>query len=267
MCAGAPGPRTRRAALIHEQAFMTAATPSALPVLILHTGDPDDTLKSQFGGYAEQIMRAAGLEASAVDIVAVYAGQRPQSPACYRAALITGSPAMVSDKEPWSEDTAAWLREAVAADLPMFGVCYGHQLLAHALGGKVGYNPAGREVGTQTVELMPTAAGDPLMAGVPSTFPAQMLHAQTVLQPPQGAAVLARSDLDEHQMIRIGRNVFSTQFHPEFGPDFIRAHLERYGRRYAAENLDVPGLTANVRATPVAGDLLRRFLETYAPGA
>jgi GMP synthase (glutamine-hydrolysing) len=138
-------------------------------------------------------------------------------------------------------------------------------LLAHALGGKVGYNPAGREVGTQTVELLPPAAGDRLLAGLPPTFPAQMLHAQTVLQPPPGSAVLARSDLDEHQMIRIGRNVFSTQFHPEFGPDFIRAHLERFGRRYAAENLDVPGLSANVRATPVAGGLLRRFLDAYAP--
>ncbi|WP_313620028.1 glutamine amidotransferase [Achromobacter sp.] len=246
---------------------MTAATPSALPVLILHTGDPDETLKSQFGGYAEQLLRAAGLPPGGAEIVAVYEGQRPQAPSCYRAALITGSPAMVSDKEPWSEEAAAWLRDAMAAGLPMFGVCYGHQLLAHALGGKVGYNPAGREVGTQTVELLPTATGDTLMAGVPSTFPAQMLHAQTVLELPPGAAVLARSDLDEHQMIRIGRNVFSTQFHPEFGPDFIIAHLERYGRRYAAENLDVPGLTANVRATPVAGGLLRRFLETYAPGA
>ena len=42
---------------------MTAAIPSALPVLILHTGDPDDTLKSQFGGYAEQLAQAAGLSA------------------------------------------------------------------------------------------------------------------------------------------------------------------------------------------------------------
>lgn len=244
---------------------MTAATPFALPVLILRTGDPDDVLKSQFGGYAEQLTQAAGLAPGDFELVRVNDGQRPKAPSHYRAALITGSPAMVTDLEPWSEETAAWLREAAALELPMFGVCYGHQLLAHALGGKVGYNPAGREVGTQTVELLPPAAGDKLMAGLPSTFPAQMLHAQTVLQPPSGAAILARSDLDQHQMIRIGRNIFSTQFHPEFGPEFVRAHLERFGRRYAAENLDVPGLTANVRATPVAGGLIRRFLDAYAP--
>ena len=68
-------------------------------------------------------------------------------------------------------------------------------------------------------------------------------------------------------MFRVGPNVFSTQFHPEFGPDFVRAHLERYQRKYMAENLDVPGLAANVRATPVAGGLLRRFLDLCAPAA
>ena len=236
----------------------------ALPVLILHTGDPEPSLKERFGSYAEQIAVAAGLEAGEVEVVPVHEGARPRAPQYYRAALITGSPAMVTDREPWSEDTAAWLREAAAAGLPMFGVCYGHQLLAHALGGKVGYNPTGSELGTQTVELLPPAAGDQLLDGLPASFPAQMLHAQTVLQPPPGAAVLARSDQDPHQMFRVGPNVFSTQFHPEFGPDFVRAHLERYQRKYMAENLDVPGLAANVRATPVAGGLLRRFLDLCA---
>jgi len=58
---------------------MTAAIPSALPVLILHTGDPDDTLKSQFGGYAEQLAQAAGLTAEAMEIVPVHeaSGRRP----------------------------------------------------------------------------------------------------------------------------------------------------------------------------------------------
>ena len=123
-------------------------------------------------------------------------------------------------------------------------------------------NPTGSELGTQTVELLPPAAGDQLLDGLPASFPAQMLHAQTVLQPPPGAAVLARSDQDPHQMFRVGPNVFSTQFHPEFGPDFVRAHLERYQRKYMAENLDVPGLAANVRhagrrraAAPLPGSL------------
>ncbi len=243
---------------------MTDSAPLLRPVLILHTGDPEDALKSQFGGYAELLKKASGLTEDAVHTVAVHNGETPESPEHYRAALITGSPAMVTDREPWSEHTAQWLREAAAQGLPMFGICYGHQLLVHALGGKVGYNPAGREVGTQTVELLPPAANDTVLAGLPEAFPAQMLHAQTVLELPSGAVVLARSDMDAHQMIRIGKNVFSTQFHPEFEPDFIRAVLERNSKKYAAENLDIPALSVSVRPTPTAASLVRRFLQAHA---
>lgn len=52
---------------------------------------------------------------------------------------------MVTDQEPWSEKTAAWIRNAMAMEMPLFGVCYGHQLMAHALGGRVEYHPQGRE--------------------------------------------------------------------------------------------------------------------------
>ena len=101
-------------------------TASLLPVLILHTGDPEDAIREHHGGYAEQLRRAAGLRAEEASIVAVYRGEALAPPSAYRAALITGSPAMVTDHEPWSEAAAAWLREAVAAGLPVFGVCYGH---------------------------------------------------------------------------------------------------------------------------------------------
>ena len=62
---------------------MTAAIPSVRPVLILHTGDPDDTLKSQFGGYAEQLARASGLASDALEVVAVHNGERPRAPDQY----------------------------------------------------------------------------------------------------------------------------------------------------------------------------------------
>lgn len=243
---------------------MTALSHYDLPVLIIHTGDPDETLKGKYGSYATLMRQAAGLADEAVSIVPVYLGEQPAPPSSYRAALITGSPAMVSDREPWSEQTAQWLRDAALQELPMFGVCYGHQLLAHALGGQVDYNPAGREVGTHMVEQ---TGEDPLLADLPASFPAQMMHAQSVTQLPPGAVVLARSRLDPHQVLRLGRNIISTQFHPEFSPDFVRAHLERYGERYAQEHLDVPALSREVRATPGASALLRRFLERHAAPA
>lgn len=241
--------------------------PSAsLPVLILHTGDPDESLRASHGGYGEQLRVAAGLAPEQSQIVAVFRGERPLAPPQYRAALITGSPAMVTDHEAWSEDTAQWLRDAADAGLPMFGVCYGHQLLAYALGGEVGDNPNGREVGTQAITLTPAGRKDALLQGLPDTFPAQTVHLQTVLSLPAGARVLARSDKDAHQMVAWGPACYSTQFHPEFGADFISDMVALYAEPYAREHIDAAALRQAVRPTPESGSLVRRFLRACAAG-
>ena len=142
----------------------------------------------------------------------------------------------------------------------MFGVCYGHQLLAHALGGAVDYNAKGRELGTQTIECLPDATGDALMTGLPTRFPAQLVHAQTVTQLPTGAVALARSDLDPHQLVRFAPHIYSSQFHPEFGPEFMHDHLQQYQRVYRREGLDIDALSAGLGPTPTAASLIRRFL-------
>ncbi|WP_019939205.1 glutamine amidotransferase [Bordetella sp. FB-8] len=239
-------------------------TASLLPVLILHTGDPQDTLRDHHGGYAEQLCRAAGLRCGQASVVAVYQGEIPLSPAAYRAVLITGSPAMVTDHEPWSEASAVWLREAVAAGLPIFGVCYGHQLLAYALGGDVDYNPAGRSLGTRAVER---TGADPLTAGLPDRFSAQMMHSQIVTRPPEGSAVLARADHDPHQLLRYAPGVYSCQFHPEFGTDFMREYLLRNAQVLSGKGLDVPALANALESTPLATGLLKKFLDLYASRA
>lgn len=237
---------------------------AALPVLILHTGNPAAALRAAHGSYAEMLRQAAALDAAGTHVVASYKDEAPRAPGAYRAALITGSPAMVTDRAPWSEAAADWLRQAAGAGLPMFGICYGHQLLAHALGGVVGDNPAGRELGTLPVELLPAAATDPLLAGLPAAFDAQMMHEQAVLAAPPGAAVLARSAQDAHQMLRLAPRIYTAQFHPEFTPGFVAAHLRHHAALYAAHGLDVEGLARAAGPTPLAASLVRRFLACCA---
>lgn len=235
------------------------------PVLIVHTGDPHADILEAEGDYAQMLRRAAGLSEQDVRIVPVFRDQHPGAPSEYSAALVTGSPANVTDHEEFGERTAAWLRDAAAAGLPIFGVCYGHQLLAHALGGEVDFNPAGRETGTGVLEVLPEGQRDPLLDGLPAEFDVQLQHMQTITRLPPGAISLARTALDKNQLVRMGEKIISTQFHPEFTPAVPRADLARRGAEYGAEGLDVEALKAQVRPTPEAASLVQRFLALYAP--
>ena len=166
---------------------------------------------------------------------------------------------MVSDRAPWSEHTGAWLAEAVTEEVPVLGVCYGHQLLAHALGGEAGYHPRGRETGTHRVELLDAAMDDPLFKGLPQTFPAQLTHRQSVLRLPENAVLLGRNDFEPHQAFRVGRCAWGIQFHPEFSAEVMRAYLKVQAPDLEKEGLDAKALIENVIDAPNATSLLDRF--------
>ena len=141
----------------------------------------------------------------------------------------------------------------------MLGICYGHQLLAHALGGRVAPNPRGREIGSVEVETLPAAREDPLLCGLPERFIAQATHVESVVELPVPATLLARSRGDPHQAFRVGALAWGVQFHPEFDTDVIRGYLEARREILRREGRDPEALLAEVRESAGAGSLLRRF--------
>lgn len=183
----------------------------------------------------------------------------PGEPDQWDGIVVTGSPAMVSDRAPWSESTAAWLAQAVLAGVPVLGVCYGHQLLAHALGGKVGYHPEGRESGTYPVQLHAAAQEDPLFGSLPAEFKAQLTHRQSVLELPAEAILLASNSFERHQAFRIGPSAWGVQFHPEFTADVMRAYLRAQAPDLEREGLSPDELITLVDDAPHASSLLQRF--------
>ena len=182
---------------------------------IIETGQPVASMR-RHGSFAHWIRVAAGLDRDATVVVDVEHGDELPSREGFAGVIVTGSAAMVPDRLPWSEHTAAWLRDAAHAGLPLFGICYGHQLIAHALGGEVGPNEVGREMGTVRIHLHPEAHDDPLFTGLPAPFAAQATHLQSVLRPPPGATVLAHNDHDACHAFRWGEAAWGVQFHPEF---------------------------------------------------
>ena len=167
---------------------------------------------------------------------------------------------MVTDRHPWSERTAQWLRDAAHAGMPLFGICYGHQLIAHALGGEVGDNPNGREMGTVAIDLHPQAQDDPLFAGLPERFDAQATHLQSVLKPPPGATVLARNGHDGCHAFRWGDAAWGLQFHPEFSATHMRGYIRARHDALAREGRCGKRLSREVGAAPHPRSILRRFV-------
>ncbi|WP_245156485.1 glutamine amidotransferase [Agrilutibacter solisilvae] len=211
-------------------------------------------------GFPHWIRVAAGLPRDGALVVNVQGGDALPTREGFAGAIVTGSGAMVTDRADWSEASGAWLREAAHEGLPLLGICYGHQLIADALGGEVGYHPDGREMGTVTLELHPQASEDPLFAGLPPTFPAQATHLQTVLRAPPGATVLARSVHDACHAFRWGDRAWGVQFHPEFSATHMRGYVRAREDALTREGRCHKQLARSVSATPHARRVLQRFV-------
>jgi GMP synthase (glutamine-hydrolysing) len=228
-------------------------------MLIVKTGTAHTALDDTDGDFEHWIARGLGRRAQ---VSSVYEGDELPSPHATDGVVVTGSAAMVSHREPWAERTAAWLRAAVEAGVPVLGICFGHQLLAHALGGRVGPNPRGREIGTISVALADSAAADPLLGGLPDQIEVHATHMESVLELPPGAELLASSKLDPHHAFRVpGRPVWGVQFHPEFSAAVIRGYISARRDDLQAEGLDPDGLLAAVRETPWGDDIFARFAQ------
>lgn len=227
--------------------------------LIIECGDTFTDLTRERGGFADWLRQGCGWPEAQTRIWRPYVDEAAPCVEHVRALVISGSRAMVSHREPWSERVAEWLRHAVGSGFPILGVCYGHQLLAHALGGQVGPNPRGPEFGGISVCFADSAKDDPLFASLPAVIVALVSHSESVLELPEGAWPLAASDRDEHQAVRYGDNVWGVQFHPEFD-----AHITRYYVRAVQEKLLSCGqnpeqLLASCVETPESASVLKRF--------
>lgn len=229
------------------------------PFLIIETGQPVASMR-RHRGFPHWIRVAAGMHPDDAITVNVQDGEALPSREGFAGVIVTGSGAMVSDREDWSERTATWLHGAAHARMPVFGICYGHQLLAHALGGEVGNHPQGREMGTVEIQLHPGAADDALFAPMPEKFQVQATHLQTVLQAPPGAQVLAWSAHDACHAYRWGDCAWGVQFHPEFSATHMRGYVRARQVALQREGLCPRTMMAGVSATPEGRRVLRRFV-------
>jgi GMP synthase (glutamine-hydrolysing) len=227
--------------------------------LIVKTGTTLPSISTRRGDFEDWIRVRMGVELACLTVASVFEDAELPRPDQFARIVITGSSAMVSHRELWSERTAAWLRDAVNCETPLLGICYGHQLLAHALGGRVGANPRGREIGTIDVQLEKCAARDPLLAGFPGSVCVNVSHLEAVLELPGDAVRLGASENDPNAAFSIGSTAWGVQFHPEFDADVMRGYIEGRREQLCAEGIDADERLGQVEECPDGTELLGRF--------
>ena len=124
--------------------------------------------------------------------------------------VVSGSQTSVYDDRDWIHELTEWARRVHRADVPTLGVCWGHQFLAQALGGRV-VDMGEYELGYERIVRL---GDDSLFEGLPERFVSFETHSDRVAELPPGAAALARNDYGV-QAFRIG-STYGVQFHPEY---------------------------------------------------
>jgi GMP synthase-like glutamine amidotransferase len=226
-------------------------------IAILEPGAPPRDLQPRFGRYGHMVadLLGEGFDGETFDVRrGVYPGDGP-----WDGFVITGSAAGVYDPEPWIPELKAWVQTA-AGSAPMIGICFGHQLMAEAFGGKVIKSPKGWGVGLDTYDLNAIA---PWMDSGARTMTLPVSHQDQVVDLGKDAAVIGGSDFCPFGLIAYpDRKAVSMQAHPEFDPGFAKALiLTRRDGPLTAQQTDAAVASLHKpNDNHKVGGWLRRFL-------
>ena len=202
-----------------------------MKLTIVQTGAVPASLRPQFDDYRSMFRRmfvSTGVPFSFgdVDVEAVAVLPDPET---LEGIVITGSPAGVYEDHAWLPPLREFVRAAYAAGTPMLGICFGHQIMADALGGDVRKSEKGWGMGRHSYQVTKKPS---FMADAPDTLAVACSHQDQVIEPPAEAEVILASEFAPHAglLYRSGR-ALSFQPHPEFEDDYAQALVElRRGR-------------------------------------
>ena len=228
-------------------------------LVVIKVGSTFASLAARCGDFEDWIL--AGLQSNGYPtaVVDVAAGDALPPYDSLAGVVITGSHSMVTERQPWSERTAEWLPGLLQYNIPTLGICYGHQLLAHAFGGRVDNNPNGRQFGVVTARFAAGAEDDQLFRPFVPQANVFTCHTQAVLQLPEGARPLAATSKDPYHAFALGDCVWGIQFHPEFDAEVTATYIRECHAILRDEGQDTDVLLQTCSTPAVSDEVLRRF--------
>ncbi|QUJ77128.1 type 1 glutamine amidotransferase [Sulfitobacter albidus] len=205
---------------------------------ILQTGHSPEEMLEAHGNYSDRFTALLDGHGFAFQTFSVVDGEFPAGPQDADGWLITGSKHGAYEDHDWIPPLEDLIRDIAAAEQPMIGVCFGHQIIAQAMGGKVVKFPGGWSVGRTEYTL----DGE--------TVALNAWHQDQVVERPDGARVVGSSQFCENAMLAYGDHIWTVQPHPEFGADFIEGLIAHRGKGVVPDEQ----LVAAQRALPLPND-------------
>lgn len=183
---------------------------------ILQTGRSPEEMRETHGDYDDLFKRMLAGRGFSFDTYPVLDGLLPEDPSDADGWLITGSRFGAYEDHDWIPPLEAFLRRAYAADVPIVGVCFGHQILAQALGGKVEKYRGGWSTGAVDYDMVEGGGPETIMAW----------HQDQITELPPDARVLGRTEFCPYAILAYGDRALTVQPHPEFSREFVADLIE-----------------------------------------
>jgi len=197
-------------------------------ILIIKCGETHPEIKERFGDFEDWIIKQSNLPEAVFKIYNLPAGERLRHPGEYVAALITGSHYHINQRMPWIKHLKDWIVSARYTQLPVLGICFGHQVMASALGARVVRRTSGTNIGKATIKISEHHTGDPVFKGIGNEFETYVSHEWEVSGSVPGAEILAE-DLNGSLMAFRSGKLLGIQFHPEFSEGVMKMYLKAAG--------------------------------------
>ena len=220
---------------------------------ILRTGQALPEIKAAHGDFDDLFRELLADEDFTFASYAVLNDEFPDSITDCDAWLITGSSSSSYENLPWITRLEDFIRDAFAADIAMVGICFGHQILAQALGGKVEKYENGWGIGPHSYDF----------DGITDIVVINAWHQDQVTRPPDGATTVGRSEFCKHAAIIYGKTAYSVQAHPEFHNEFIQAVIDKRRNSVPCDRVSAAEATlSHSRPSPEVVKQIKAFFKT-----
>jgi len=231
-------------------------------IFIFKTGSTFPHIKEKWGDFDDFVLRESKLNKDQVKIIDNFESAISFETNKVAGVIITGSHDNVTDDKNWMKNLSDLIRQIYMTNIPMLGICFGHQILAYTFGGKVDYNSKGIETGTISINLNKCVNKDKLLKNFPNVFKGHVSHKQTITLLPENATVLGSSKIESSQIVCFKHDqIWGVQFHPEFNAEITKLYTEAQKDNISKDGEDFDTIYNSITDNNFGNRLFDNFLE------